>query len=330
MSAYIDAAKEQVKSIVNDINSAFLEEAEVRIAVVGYKDHRDCPNIEFLDFTTAVHQVRGFIDGLYATGGDDTPEDVLGGIKQALNATWKHQTRCIIHIADAPPHGRILHDLGDSRDEYANPGSEPHGLTYEPLLERMVKLNINYALLSITGDTDRMAFKFLKVYLDASAECKLRKSNKYYAKARGLAEGAGGRYRGSSNSWRNSKAKLQFEEMELGTTYKALRHMVVKNVTSSASRTAFRMTASAPPKTNRWSEMLSQRMGSIREDEDDVIEVKLETVNNSSPRFSHVGGANLDSRGHLGGIRLAGSTKHLCLRASHQMLECTVLVHSMI
>lgn len=111
MSGHINAAKEQVKSIINDIKFAFLGEAEVRIAVVGYKDHQDNPNIESLDFTTDPNVVRSFIDGLRATGGGDTPEDMLGGIQKALNSTWKNQTRCIIHIADAPPHGRVNHDL---------------------------------------------------------------------------------------------------------------------------------------------------------------------------------------------------------------------------
>lgn len=111
MSKYIHSAKEQVKSIVNDINFAFLGEAEVRIAVVGYKDHQDSPNIQSLDFTTDVNRVRGFIDTLRASGGGDTPEDMLGGIQRALNSAWLNQTKCIIHIADAPPHGRVNHDL---------------------------------------------------------------------------------------------------------------------------------------------------------------------------------------------------------------------------
>ena len=88
MSGSINAAKEQVKSIVNDINLAFLGEAEVRIAVVGYKDHQDSPNVESLDFTKDVNKVRSFIDGLRATGGGDTPEDMLGGLQRALQSNW--------------------------------------------------------------------------------------------------------------------------------------------------------------------------------------------------------------------------------------------------
>src|SRR5690348_16753478 len=77
MLGHINAAKEQVRSIVNDIGVAFLNEAEVRMAVVGYKDHIDNPNIQFLDFTPSADQVRSFLNGLSATGGFDTPEDVL-------------------------------------------------------------------------------------------------------------------------------------------------------------------------------------------------------------------------------------------------------------
>jgi hypothetical protein len=95
MSGHINAAKQQVKSIVKDINLNFLGQAEVRIAVVGYKDHQNTPNIQFLDFTTAVDEVQRFIDSLRASGGGDTPEDMLGGIRRALNSTWKNQTRCV-------------------------------------------------------------------------------------------------------------------------------------------------------------------------------------------------------------------------------------------
>jgi hypothetical protein len=282
MMGHINAAKEQVRSIVNDIGVAFLNEAEVRMAVVGYKDHMDNPNIQFLDFTPSADQVRSFLDGLSATGGGDAPEDVLGGIQQALNATWRYQTRCIIHIADAPPHGRTLHNFPDIQDNYPNPGSEPHRLTHRPLLEQMVKLNINYVLLRINDRTDLMAFTFLKQYAAASAGCMLYKSNKYYAAAcRMSAEFRSGRRRGR-NSQRSANARLLFEEQELGTTYSALRHLVVRSVTTSASRTAVRLLAS-PPSTRKagTDEKLEPNLISIDEDkeeEEDVNDAQLETT----------------------------------------------------
>ncbi|KAL7940093.1 hypothetical protein V8C42DRAFT_356477 [Trichoderma barbatum] len=148
---YIEAAKGQVKSIINEINMTFFNEASIRIAIVGYKDHRDSCNT--LDFFTL-----------------ETDQDVLGGIRQSLNAKWKLPTRCIIHIASAPPHGSTLHDLGSGSDTYANPGSEPHHLTHETLLKQMIELNINYALLRINNTTDRMSFTFFQDPTDTTAK----------------------------------------------------------------------------------------------------------------------------------------------------------------
>ncbi len=249
MGPHINAAKEQVKSIVHDIKEAFLNEADIRVAVVGYKDHMDHPSIQFLDFTPSTDEVHDFLDKLSATGGCDTPEDVLGGIRQALNAAWRQQTRCIIHIADAPPHGKHLHDLSEELgliDSFPIPGTEPHNLTYEPLLKQMVGLKINYALLRINKYTDRMAFRFMAIYAEAFADCKLLPANRYHFDASELLESlrSGGRSRGRPRQSRGGA--LQFEEAELGTTYSALRHLVVKSVTSSISRTAVRLSGSVP------------------------------------------------------------------------------------
>lgn len=240
MAPYIDAAKEQVKSIMDDIQTTFLKEAEIRMAVVGYKDHQDNPNIQFLDFTTSVDTVHAFINKLKAKGGGtDHPEDVMGGLQQVVNASWKNQTRCVFHIGDAPPHGRLFNTI-NTRDNWDQHGSEPHRLTYKPLLKKMILLNLNYALLRITSYTDLMAWEFMKEYADANAICKLHKLNANFSKEYLPASSRStSRMRGSS-----AKSRLSFEESELGTSYSSLRHLVVQSVASSASRTAVRMTDS--------------------------------------------------------------------------------------
>ena len=237
MGAYIEAAKKQVRSIVEDIKEAFFNEADVQIAVVSYKDHGDSNKIQFLDFTSSAERVSHFLDELSAFGGGDAPEDVLGGIQQALNASWTQQTRCIIHIADAPAHGRALNNFGETIDKYPNPGTEPHRLTHGPLLQKMIGLNINYALLRINNTTDKMAQQFLHAYASAAPDCKLLKSNTYYRQACEYSENA------RPTPRRRGRA-LQFEEQELGTTYSALRHLVVRSVTTSVSRTASRLSGS--------------------------------------------------------------------------------------
>ncbi|KAJ2904952.1 hypothetical protein MKZ38_006817 [Zalerion maritima] len=290
MTAYIEAAKSQVKSIVDDIKLAFMNEADVRIAVVGYKDHGDKPNIQFLDFTTDVCRVRSFLDELSAFGGGDVPEDVLGGIQKAIDASWSQQTRCMIHIADAPPHGRmVLNEIPMGCDSYPKAGGEPHRLTHEPLLKKMIDLNINYALLRINASTNLMAFAFLKSYAAVLADCKLLASNTYCNRAIELSQAEfrdSARVGGSSMAKRRAKATLQFEEAELGTSYKALQHLVVRNVTSSASRTLTRVSADSAvsiasssstarnsrsitrqSKGSRLAAKFGMNLGSINEDE---------------------------------------------------------------
>lgn len=278
MGSYIDAAKDQVRNIVRDITAAFLDDAEVRISVVGYKDHGDSPNVQVLDFTTSPSQVYSFLDTLRATGGGDAPEDVLGGIRQALHAKWRHRTRCVIHIADAPPHGRVLHDLPDSHDSYANPGSEPHGLTYGPLIKQMADLHINYALLRINDTTDRMAFVFLQTYAAASADCSLLQTNKYYSAACSIAPKANGATGG-----------LLFWEAKLGISFVALRHLVVRAVTASASRTASRHVPRARKAAADTSDTLESILEPTEEDEDYLPDEPLETA---QPRWDTPGWLN--------------------------------------
>ncbi|KAK1752775.1 hypothetical protein QBC47DRAFT_389247 [Echria macrotheca] len=280
MMSYIQAAKNQVRSIVTDIKEAFSHDADVRIAVVGYKDHGDHNSIQFLDFTPSADKVKSFLDSLKASGGGDPPEDVLGGINKALNASWRQRTRCIVHIADAPPHG--IHTMSSSNDRYAEPGSEPHHLRHEPLLKKMVDMNINYCLLRINSSTDWMACVFLQEYVAAGAQdCKLRENNYYTRRASTAIQAAA-----QNSAMRTGKARtaVSFEEHQLGTSYSALRHLVVRSVTTSASRTASLMSASSGSdgfceytpsstrsKTSRGVRKLGLQMKAIREDESDDV-----------------------------------------------------------
>ena len=288
MCSYINAAKDQVKSIVDDIKTSFLNESNVRVAVVGYKDHTDSPNVQFLDFTPSAEQVRQFLDRLDANGGGDLPEDVLGGVHRALNASWKQQTRCIIHIADAPPHGRSLHDLDAREDRYPNPGSEPHGLTYEPLLAQLIQLGVNYALLRINHYTNRMALAFAQVYAEAGADVKLLPSNTYSSQVNGSHS------TDSSGLWSRASTKradLQFEEMELGTTYSQLRHLVVKSVTQSVSRTAGRMSLALTRSgaAGGKAKKIPTGLTSIGEDEDSGASAREVHLEKGPPRWDTPG-----------------------------------------
>lgn len=236
MQPYLDAAKNQVKGIVSELKKTFLNQSVIRVAVVGYKDHADNPHIQMCDFTESTEDVYRFLDSLTARGGGDAPEDVLGGIKQALAASWRQQTRCLFHIADAPPHGRGLHDLKASHDDYYEPGSEPHKLLYEPLIRQMALLRINYALLRITSYTDRMALAFSDVYAANRAEVKLLPANAYQAESQSATATAASGLRGG-----RATSEVQWEELQLGTSYADIHHLIVRTATSSVTRTAGRL-----------------------------------------------------------------------------------------
>ena len=73
--------------------------------------------------------IKEFAAKLAATGGGDAPEDLVGGWRQALDLDWKAGTRVLIHITDAPCHGKKYHDCGDSY-----PSGDPDGLQPENLV----------------------------------------------------------------------------------------------------------------------------------------------------------------------------------------------------
>lgn len=118
-------------------------------------------HVKYLDFTDNADQVQRFISGLEASGGADIAEDVAGGLREVWDSSWRvpvtsnnpitrtgmrttrgnatkrataagsgaqarppTNCRMILHLWDAPPHGRDHHVLlpGDDYDRYAASG----------------------------------------------------------------------------------------------------------------------------------------------------------------------------------------------------------------
>ncbi|KAI1459989.1 hypothetical protein F4805DRAFT_455378 [Annulohypoxylon moriforme] len=284
MGPYIEAARKQVQDIVAEAKKAFLNESPIRVAVVGYKDHGDIPNIQFLDFTEDAARVEQFLNGLAASGGSDLAEDVLGGIQQAVNANWSQEARCIVHIADAPAHGRDLHEMTTiGCDRFIDPGSEPHRLTYEPLVNELVSKNINYALLRIneTTTTDRMAWAFSTVYKSNHAEGKLHPRNRYYDNSQ-PSKDFGGRAYYKNN---NLVAVLQFEELLLGTTFDSLKHLVIKSIGNSISRTVSRLSSERSAFAGKGMKP-SANLPAIREENNEKPEWKKLRVEGKCPELA--------------------------------------------
>lgn len=45
-------------------------------------------------------------------GGYDVPENINKAFRRALRLNWKSYNKCIIHIGDAPCHGKDFHKPG--------------------------------------------------------------------------------------------------------------------------------------------------------------------------------------------------------------------------
>ena len=84
MLPYISQTKQDIDYIVDFIKEEF--ENKVKLAFVSYRDHKDGSyRIQNLDFSEDIYKFKEFVGSIEATGGDDGPEDVLGGLEAAIN-----------------------------------------------------------------------------------------------------------------------------------------------------------------------------------------------------------------------------------------------------
>ena len=137
---------------------------------MGYRDHSDGQNrIQSMDFDTP-EAFADFLNGVRATGGGDTCEDVHGGLEAALNLSWQKKNRVLIHIADAPAHGRRFNGgCGDDYSEYN--AKDPRGLVMEDLISKTKQMGIDYTFGKINSFTDAMINEFRAIGGDTFVRC---------------------------------------------------------------------------------------------------------------------------------------------------------------
>uniref|UniRef100_A0AC35FT87 Alpha-type protein kinase domain-containing protein n=1 Tax=Panagrolaimus sp. PS1159 TaxID=55785 RepID=A0AC35FT87_9BILA len=162
----LDLRKENVKTVLRHIQKArdvevcFLVDATgsmsshirgVRESIIKIVDLLKLPN----------NTLSNFCGTLIAEGGGDSPEDVFGGIQEALNLKWQEEfgTKVIFHIADAPCHGRQYHNLDD---EF--PKGDPNGNNEVDLFKHICDKNIDYYFGKINSTTNKMIDIFSQAY----------------------------------------------------------------------------------------------------------------------------------------------------------------------
>jgi hypothetical protein len=135
----------------------------------------------------------------------------------------------------------------------------------------MIGMNINYTFLRITSKTDLMTSAFYNQYVIAGADGSLLPSNTYCDDARRHVDSP------SLDTSITAKASLQCTELELGTSYSDIRRLVVSSVTSSASRTAVRL--SSLRSSHVWSSSSPRtRLAMLNEEDNVPEEVLLDTL----------------------------------------------------
>ncbi len=172
MSRWIQAAREQVNSIINQVKSNFGQKATIKVGFVGYRDYdvpekRICPK----PLTENIDEVRAFIAEQSATGGDDAPEDIPGGFQAALAMNWTSSAKLLILVTDAPCHGSRYHNLPDGADRL--------GRSTDPNIERqmreMASRGIGFAMIDIKPNDTKVMVPLLRAAYES--EVNVQKAN---------------------------------------------------------------------------------------------------------------------------------------------------------
>jgi hypothetical protein len=160
MASQISAVKEHISAIVDHYGKTH-RLGSLQIAFVGYRDFGDANRFEMMPFTNDVKQFKAFVAKIEAAGGDDAAEDVAGGLSKANQLNWnaagKGATKILIHIADAPAHGRDYHEdsVGDSHASSATDPIEP--------LRKLQQQGVQYIFGKINSSTDKMIRRFTEL-----------------------------------------------------------------------------------------------------------------------------------------------------------------------
>ena len=163
MSGYIDGIKNQIKDIVGQVSRVY--ENRIRVGFVGYRDHCDGPlRINSLQLSGDVSAFSAFLNNVFAIGGGDAPEDVLGGLEAAVNMAWSPDSasKVIFHVGDSPQHGARFHDFGPNADN-SYYGADPRGVVPEDIFRRMKDLGVRYVFGRVNTGTDKMFAEFLRI-----------------------------------------------------------------------------------------------------------------------------------------------------------------------
>jgi len=169
MSSWIKISQEKIVDIGDEMKKQF-PNFNMRVAFIAYRDFGDgAKQLEKRDFNQDLKAVQTFISSMVATGGGDGPEDIAGGLENALKLSWESNTKLLIHFADAPPHGKgKYHEMEDSY-----PGGDPSGRVPENLAGKLAEKGVDYYFARLNDTCDKMMQLIKKEYSKTNARCEV-------------------------------------------------------------------------------------------------------------------------------------------------------------
>jgi hypothetical protein len=163
MGPWLEQVKASVKQLVEQMgvegSRSGVAQVKIRLALLAYQDYFDTNRYDRQDFTDDVDAFLAVVRKLTPRGGADLPEDLVGGLKEAMEYSWDPQadTRMLLLIADAPCHGKQFspYDSDQSLKHLAAHPEDP-----EALVREIAKRDIHFSFTRITPSTDVMLEAF--------------------------------------------------------------------------------------------------------------------------------------------------------------------------
>lgn len=177
MGPWIDAAKTQTNTIVNDLRKKH-SDVDFEVAAVFYRDFGDSEQLKIVDFTSNTVDFTSDINNVKAYGGDDTCEDVAGGLKAAVDLIWDDaEVKHMFLITDAPPHGAGWHSISIS-DRF------PHDdYNIETYLQNIANKGIHLSIIKASDKIDMMIVKISAICKNVVVTDLVSRNNVFYPDA---------------------------------------------------------------------------------------------------------------------------------------------------
>lgn len=164
MQGWIDAAKQQIRTIVTDLATQNTG-ATFRVGAVLYRDfgdaHSDFDRYRVIPFTENIADFQHAFEDVEARGGDDEAEDVAGAFFRVNQLEWRGDVKTLFHITDAPPHGLRYHEVFVG-DRY--PDGDPENWNLETEVRALAARNVTLVVVKANNATNKMITEFSGIY----------------------------------------------------------------------------------------------------------------------------------------------------------------------